>query len=154
MASAFKKILLIEDSQTDSFLTQRLMREYPAYTSNTIIVEESMHSAKKFLESQRDSISLILLDLGLPDTLDGYDSFEQLKEINTTNIPVIVLTSVSSIGLSTGLSKMGAEDFLCKSDILFAPLMLSKAIDFILSPAAEKQRSLRYIATEDDSSAH
>lgn len=143
MATLFKKILLIEDSQTDSFLIQRAMREYPALTSHSLIIHNDMKSAQGYLDMNRDSISLILLDLGLPDTTDGKDTYRQLSLTNTTNIPVIVLTSTNNRNMAMDLVNLGLKDFLCKTDVMHAPLLLPQAIDFILSRNVHKLRSVR-----------
>lgn len=143
MATLLRKILLIEDSQTDSFLIQRAMREYPALTSHSLIIHNDMKSAQAYLDMNRDSISLILLDLGLPDTTDGKDSYRQLSLTNTTNIPVIALTSTNNRNMAMYLINLGLKDFLCKTDVMYAPLILPQAIDFILSRNVHKLRSVR-----------
>ena len=143
MATLLRKILLIEDSETDSFLIQRIMREYPSLNSHALVVEENMKSAKEYLELHHTDISLILLDLGLPDTIDGKDTFEQLALSNLSDIPVIALTSVNNPKMAINLVQMGLEDFLCKTDVLYAPLLLAQSIDFVLSRNMPHNRSVR-----------
>lgn len=145
MATLLKKILLIEDSRTDSFLIQRVIREYPPLSSHTLIIREDMKSAQAYLDENRDGISLILLDLGLPDTVDGKDSYEQLALSNVTDIPVIALTSIDNRNMATTLAELGLEDYLCKTDVMLAPLLLAQSIDFILSRHVNKIESIRHM---------
>jgi DNA-binding response OmpR family regulator len=153
MATLLKKILLIEDSQTDSFLIQRAMREYPALSSHTLIIHDNMKSAQEYLDANRGSISLILLDLGLPDTTDGQDTYEQLCHNNITDIPVIALTSVNNRNIAIALAEQGLEDFLCKTDVMYAPLLLAQSINFVLSRNINKVRSVRDMMGDIDSYA-
>lgn len=142
MTSTAKKILLIDDSVSDIFLVQRILRDYPPLSSHSAIVFDNISDAKEYLGMHGENITLVLLDLGLPDTVDGRDSYAQIRTVNE-NIPVIALTSIENRELAVDLMAMGLEDFVCKSDILYAPQMLAKAIDFALSRNVQKEHSVR-----------
>lgn len=142
MTSTAKQILLIDDSEEDSFFVQRLLREFPLVESHSLATAENMDDGKKYLATHVRSISLVLLDLNLPDTTDGRDAYAQIRAINQF-VPVIALTSVENRELAVDLMGMGLEDFVCKSDIMHAPQMLAKCIDFVLSHNAEKEISVR-----------
>lgn len=132
MTDVSLKILLVEDSRTDSFLIQRIMRENPAFTSHILIVQETMQQAKDYLDNNRGHVRAILLDLGLPDTVDAEDSYNQIRLHAPLNVPVIVLTSIDDEGVAKELLKLGAYDFICKSDILFCLSRLGQVISYAI----------------------
>ena len=142
MSTAVRKILLIDDSLTDSFLIQRILRDYPPIASHSIVVMENIRDAKAYLADNIDTTTLVLLDLGLPDTIDGRDSYTHIRSVDD-QIPIIALTSIENRELAVELMGLGLEDFVCKSDILYAPKMLGKAIDFALSRNVQKEHSVR-----------
>lgn len=142
MSIAVKKILLIDDSATDAFLIQRILHDYPPLISHHVVVMENISDAKEYLKQNASSINLVLLDLGLPDTVNGQDSFRHIHAVNN-QIPIIALTSIENRDLAVELMGLGLEDFVCKSDILYAPKMLGKSIDFALSRNVQKEHSVR-----------
>lgn len=143
MTDVSLKILLVEDSRTDSFLIQRIMRENPAFTSHILIVQETMQQAKDYLDNNRGHVRAILLDLGLPDTVDAEDSYNQIRLHAPLNVPVIVLTSIDDEGIAKELLKLGAYDFICKSDILFCPSRLGQVISYAIPRKPHPMPSVR-----------
>lgn len=128
--SAEKIILLIEDSREDAFLIERRLREYMT-DSFRILHAGTMKEALAMIQENEDDIDLILLDMQLPDTQSGKDSFLHIKPF-IHDIPVVVLTGVADHDLALGLVKEGAEDFLNKSLLSDHPTLIKKALDYAL----------------------
>lgn len=99
------KILVIEDNPD----LQQLIRD------NLVMLDYEPLSAKEGEEGLRmiaeEKPSLVLLDLGLPDT-DGFELLEEIRE--ESKIPVIVITvREEEENIVKGL-KMGADDYVVK----------------------------------------
>lgn len=120
-------ILLIEDTETDAYTVQRVVRKHLGHPCRIQHVT-CMADAENFLKEHQD-IDLILLDLGLPDTTGGEDTFNRVESVKD-KIPVIILTSVHDHELAVGIVDKGAEDYVRKSSISADPEVLCDAIDF------------------------
>jgi two-component system catabolic regulation response regulator CreB len=78
------------------------------------------------LSVKNEHISLIILDVGLPD-INGFELFKEIRK--TTQIPVIFLTARSEeVDRIVGL-EMGADDYVTKP---FSPRELSARIKAVL----------------------
>lgn len=96
------KILIVEDDATI-----RSGLKYCLEYENFEVVEAIGNDCLEKL----DNVSLILLDINLPDT-NGFDLFKKIKEIK--NIPVIFLTANDlEPSIVMGLD-MGADDYVTK----------------------------------------
>lgn len=107
------KILLIDDDPDFVEATKAVLESRPYEIITALGGEEGL---KKAREEKPD---LILLDVIMPD-IDGFQVCQQLKkDLQLSQIPVIMITSFSekyretSIGVSQGLS-LEAEDFVDK----------------------------------------
>lgn len=119
-------LLLVEDSFVDALMVKKLLSRHMPYLCQIIHAEDMAH-AQIILNS--DHIDIILLDLGLPDTEGGTDTFERIEEIRG-EIPVVILTSEDNHELAMDLVDNGAEDFIKKSTIINTPELLCNALDF------------------------
>jgi DNA-binding response OmpR family regulator len=106
------QILLIED---DSFITQMYATKidelgYGVFTA-------ANHSeAKNIFAKNGKNISLILLDLILPD-VSGFDILQWIKkQSDLKNIPVVVLSNLSSQADINQAFELGAVDCIVKSN--------------------------------------
>ncbi len=104
------KILLVEDDRL-------LVRLY-----NKKLVEEGFDvnvagdGNEGMVKAQNDPPDMILLDLMMPQA-SGFDMLEVLSASpQLKNIPVVVLTNVSSDADEQKSRSMGAVDYLVKSD--------------------------------------
>lgn len=96
-------ILLIEDDYSiQQAMSQLLKKEY------SLICVDSLEKARQKLDS---AISLILLDIGLPDG-SGLDFIKEIRQ--TTNIPVIFLTVHDSEEMISQGLDLGADDYITK----------------------------------------
>ena len=102
-----RKILIVEDEFVNrGILIAMLSSEYD------VIPAASGKEAQTFLHSQYGEISLVLLDLNLPD-MHGLDILREIKEdVRTAKIPVIVLTSDKDAEVEC--LNLGAIDFISK----------------------------------------
>jgi len=106
-ATRKRKILIIEDEFVNrEILTAMLDSEYE------VILAVSGEDAETILLRQAGEISLVLLDLNLPDR-HGLDILREMKEDpSTAKIPVIVLTSDKEAEVEC--LNLGAIDFISK----------------------------------------
>ena len=102
-----RKILIVEDEFVNrEILSAMLDSEYE------VICAESGEKAESVLQSQAAELSLVLLDLNLPDR-HGLDILRGIKENpRTAKIPVIILTSDKEAEVEC--LNLGAIDFIPK----------------------------------------
>lgn len=111
------KVLLVDDDRTwQVFLFAALQNDF---------VLKSAYDGRQCLELSREhQPDCILLDVNLPE-LDGYEVCRRLKaDPSTANIPVIFLSSKTSLQEKIRGFEIGAEDYLVKS--LEADLLKAK----------------------------
>ena len=85
------KILLVDDSLINrALLTDILSDEY------TIVEAENGKTAIKIIQEDYNELSLILLDLSMPE-VDGYEVLKFLNESDyIKNLPVIIISAETS----------------------------------------------------------
>ncbi len=147
MSHHIQKIVLIEDSDSDAFLIARVIREYPGVGSSYIQRFETMTDARRYLSSTEDDVSVVLLDLNLPDTGGPEDTYRQLREA-APSVPVVALTFSSDHELALGLMRQGIEDFVNKTHILEQPEFLCRAIDFAICRARQVRGAIKRLSEE------
>jgi CheY-like chemotaxis protein len=91
MLSETLTILLVEDSSTDTCLVQERLGDVEAFQFQLIHVSR-LAEALACLTAQK-SISVILLDLSLPDA-QGLDAVTQVLLVSP-DIPIVVMSSLS-----------------------------------------------------------
>ena len=99
-------ILVIEDNPGDFMLIDDFLLE--KFSAIKVIHEETFESAIAELKSF-ENIDIILLDLILPD-MKGEQLVEKVQE-HSGNIPIIILTGYSDIGLARKILSKGVSDF-------------------------------------------
>ena len=108
-----KKILSVDDNvSTLTMIRETLRDEYKVF------VVTSGEEALSFLGKQKPD--LILLDFYM-DGLDGLETLEKMNEIEGFDIPVVMLTSISTKPLEETCKKLGAVAFFpkpCKPEAL------------------------------------
>ncbi|MEM9917042.1 MAG: response regulator [Bacteroidota bacterium] len=115
-------ILVVEDNPADLKLIQIFLKE-------SSVKHELFHAESFFdaVESCRNNeISLVLLDLTLPDST-GFKTLSNFLE-KVPNIPVIVLTGINNEIVGNQAIKAGAQDFLVKGQ--FDGKLLGRAIRY------------------------
>jgi DNA-binding NarL/FixJ family response regulator len=119
------RILLIEDSDTDSYIIQNALRQHKKNAVCTRVA--TLHDGEALL--QKGEADAVLLDLGLPDTPSPSDTYEQMRKW-AHKIPVIIMTSLQDHELARRMVQEGAADFLNKDVIAKDPKQIQNAIDF------------------------
>lgn len=104
-------ILLVED---DSFITQMYATKIDELGLSVVTASEQ-EEVKKALKSNK-KFNLILLDLVLPD-VSGFDILTWIKgQDNLKDIPVIVLSNLSSQADINQAFELGVVDYVVKSN--------------------------------------
>lgn len=124
-------VLLIEDNPGDADLVRlRLIEGRPP------VRVDCVHRLSDALESlSRETPSLVLLDLNLPDSR-GADTFRKVME-KAPNVPVVVLSGQDDEALAIKAVHQGVQDYLVKGDIS------SKHLERAIRYAVERQALLR-----------
>ena len=112
-----RKILTVDDSVSTLTLVREILRE-----DYKVFVVTSGEEALSFLEKQKPD--LILLDFYMMG-LDGLETLEKMNEMEGFDIPVVMITSISTKPLEDTCRELGAVAFLSKP---FEPSVLKKTI--------------------------
>ena len=118
------RLLIIEDDKEDAYL----IREMLADVRGEVKVFQAERLASALEQLAQEPMSLVLLDLGLPDS----QGIETLRTLVTRmpSLPVIVLTGLRDREFGIMAIQEGAQDFLVKGQINAD--LLSRAIAYAL----------------------
>lgn len=124
-------ILIIEDSKSEyvflSGALERSLDEPP-----TIHHKENLKDALDFLQENKETVDLVFLDLGLPDTAGRSDAFAALKPY-ANRIPVIISTGDEDPELAAELLQEGAADYIVKGGARRRSDLLKETVYYALS---------------------
>jgi sigma-B regulation protein RsbU (phosphoserine phosphatase) len=124
-------VLLIEDNAGDADLVRLRLVE-----SNPAVAVDCVKRLADGLESlKRDSPSLVLLDLNLPDS-QGAETFRKVLE-KAPGVPVVILSGQDDQGLAIKALHQGAQDYLVKGGLT------SSDLDRAMRYAVERQALLQ-----------
>ena len=102
-----RTILVVEDEQINREILSMMLED-----SYKLVLAETGTEALAFIEAQTDPVSLILLDLNLPD-MKGIEILKRLREkAETAALPVIVMTADQDAEVEC--LSLGAVDFIPK----------------------------------------
>lgn len=120
-------VLIIEDNPGDYVLVEDYLLEKFAHIelNHCATLKDSI----SFFEKLNSDLSVILLDLNLPDE-NGIELVKKTLEL-ASSIPVIVLTGYSDVSLAKQSLQLGVYDFLIKDEL--NPNLLYKSIDFAIN---------------------
>ncbi len=105
------KIVLVEDSRSvAATIEMYLTEEYGEQLS----FERAASLAAAVDVLERSTPDVVLLDLGLPDS-EGLDTLKSVRA-RFPDIPVVVLTAASDEQLALAALRLGAQDYIFKSD--------------------------------------
>lgn len=106
-ASIRRRVLVVDDE-----LINRRMLGHILESAYEVLYAENGREALEVMRTQRRTISLVLLDLLMPQ-MDGYELLEIIRgDEDLRRIPVIVLTSEKSAEVRS--LQLGAADFITK----------------------------------------
>jgi DNA-binding NarL/FixJ family response regulator len=122
------KVLLIEDCEFDAVFMKRTLNQY--YPMTLIDHAETQSEALVFLGI--NTYDIILLDLGLPDTV-GIEDVEIVKKLSN-GAPVIVVSGLVNQERLLDAQKYGADGMICKADLVYNNFQsaMEEAIDNII----------------------
>jgi signal transduction histidine kinase len=124
-----RKILLIEDNPGDVRLIREFLSE-SKYGIFTVISAPRLSDGLELLA--KETIDLVLLDLGLPDS-QGIDTFTRVNE-KALHLPIVILTGQNDEVLGIRAVGEGAQDYLVKGEVN------SNLLTRTLSYAIERKR--------------
>lgn len=113
-------ILLVEDSPSDVRLLTEYLHSFQDHSFEVTAVDR-ISAALEFLQTSQ--VDLILLDLMLPDSR-GMQTINHLLA-GEMPVPVIVLTGLYDDALAIEAMRLGAQDYLVKSQINRSALLKS-----------------------------
>jgi two-component system cell cycle sensor histidine kinase/response regulator CckA len=121
------KLLILEDNADDILLLKEMTAEMSTFdfdgTEFEVTHRESLSQGTQYLISH--PVDLILLDLTLVDS-QGLHTLQRLRETEEArDIPIIVLTVMDDKKAGIEAVKMGAQEYLVKSDITSRSLSTS-----------------------------
>jgi len=121
------KLLILEDNADDILLLKEMTAEMSTFdfddTEFEVTHRESLSQGTQYLISH--PVDLILLDLTLVDS-QGLHTLQRLRETKEArDIPIIVLTVMDDKKAGIEAVKMGAQEYLVKSDITSRSLSTS-----------------------------
>jgi PAS domain S-box-containing protein len=125
--SAIHHILLVEDNPADARLVrEQLNTGFGTYSFHLTHVS-TLDKAKEIL--QTSEFQAILLDLNLPGT-NGLETLTRIRPANP-RIPIVVLTGTEDEPLGLEAIKLGAQDYIPKSQMnsVLLPRVLLYAIE-------------------------
>lgn len=128
-------VLLVEDQPAEA----ELVRDYLNRDNDVTFRVEHVQKLSQALDRlKRKTFDLVLLDLGLPDSV-GYSTFERVNE-TIADTPLIVLTNMDDEDLAVQAVREGAQDYLVKRQI--NATLLQRAARYAVE-RAQFERELR-----------
>ncbi len=144
-------ILLIEDNIGDARIISELLRDVKDFNFSLTHVQ-TLNEGLLLLE--KSTYDVILLDLGLPDSI-GYETISKARE-KAQNIPIVILTGSADEKVERIAVQSGIQDYLIKGQIESSPLAKSiyhaidrhkmiKTIESLAKEVQENERKLNSI---------
>ncbi len=100
------RILIVEDNLVILNMLEHVLEE------ERFIIEATASGKRAFDLAKDKNYNLIILDLLLPD-MSGFDIIASLRSLNI-NTPILVISSLSSVGDRTKALDLGADDYMVK----------------------------------------
>ena len=120
-------LLVVDDNETN----RDLLAHHLESQGHTVAQAQNGRQALEMI--QKDKFDLVLLDLIMPE-MNGYQVLIHMKsDLNSKNIPVIMISALGEMDSVVQCIEMGAEDYLPKP---FNPVLLKARINACL----EKKR--------------
>ena len=119
MAEKNKKILIVDDSNTNVILLEAILKNKGYNVEKALSVSEANQLIRKEIPD------LILLDLHMPH-ISGYQFLESIKRNDhTKNIPVIIVSAITENESKEKVKRLGIVDYLEK------PINLTALTDIV-----------------------
>lgn len=124
MALRAVNVLLVEDDEDDVYIAKQVMDNDPFCQYQLT----HLSSYQALLQADVRNTDIILLDLGLPDA-SGLNLVAEVVN-HFRDIPVVVLTGLTSEELGEQAIQIGAEDYIPKEEL--ASNLLSRSVRFAI----------------------
>jgi two-component system cell cycle response regulator len=135
-------ILLVEDNPGDARLIRDMLTDAEGSVGFQI---DHCDSLKACLAAvSRTAYTLVVLDLGLPDS-QGLDTFRRVLD-QAKETPIIVLSGLDDEHIAMAAVQEGAEDHVAKSDL--TPRSIVRAIRYAIERHELKRRAV-FLSTHD-----
>src|SRR5271157_4355011 len=127
MTGSSKRILVVDDNKSLVMVMARILQKEGYIVSTAFDGSEGMEKA------QSEKPDLIILDISMPGP-DGYEVCRQLQlDPNTSNIPVVFLSSKGNIDEKQGMAGVGLKEVKLAysygaSDFLHKPISSKELI--------------------------
>ena len=134
-----KTILIVDDALTNRVLLKRYLED-----DYNIIEAENGQRAIDIIDAQQLNISLILLDLIMPEK-SGFDVLEFMSDYGfISEIPVIIVTVEANYENEMKAFEYGVSDFITKP---FYPQIVQKRVKNVID-LYDTQKNLRRLLDE------
>ena len=104
--SEIKNILVVDDEIMNIKMVERILKDI-----STVHIIKATDKEEVFSALENGDISLIMLDLKMPD-IDGFELYGMIHE--KYNIPVVIMTADKSMETVQKISELGIDDYLTK----------------------------------------
>lgn len=101
------KVLIVDDDKELCALMKKCVEQ----EGLSALISYNGTSGVRLVDENKDSCSLVILDVMLPD-IDGFQVLQKIRETN--NVPVLMLTAKSSEDDKVSGLRLGADDYLTK----------------------------------------
>lgn len=134
------KVLIVDDSKTNRTILAEILRE-----EYDIIEADSGEMAIDILQKEANEISLVLLDVIMPE-IDGYEVLERMNKLGLTeDVPVIMISAESSPGFITKAYDLGAVDYVSRP---FESTVVQRRVKNTITLYAKQRRLLDIVADQ------
>ena len=105
-------VLIIDDDKELCTLMKKCVEQ----ENLSAVVAHGGLEGLRLLEENKDTCSLIILDVMMPD-MNGFQVLQEIRKKN--NVPVLMLTAKSDEEDKVSGLRLGADDYLTKPNLLF-----------------------------------
>ncbi|OIP00027.1 MAG: hypothetical protein AUJ98_09540 [Bacteroidetes bacterium CG2_30_33_31] len=102
-----KKILIVEDTESNYRLLNILLSKYGAETIWALTGKQGVSICRN-----SNDLDLVLMDINLPD-IDGYEATSQIKSFKP-NLPIVAQTAYAMAGEREKSLEFGCDDYISK----------------------------------------
>ena len=143
MTPSTRRVLLVEDNDSDAQLYAAMLQELqadtvdnPTATPTEVERVKSLEPGLAELTDREQTYDAVLLDLNLPDST-GLETVDRVVDADS-DVAIVVLTSVGDQQLGTEAVDKGAQDFLIKDHV--TPRVLAKTVTYAQTRKAQTKQ--------------
>lgn len=107
-----KQIILIEDSEIQGLLFKKMIEDVTLKFNYEVTIFDRGLEALQYIKDNQKYISLVIIDLMLPDC-SGFDIISAINKFKN-KLPVIILSANNDKDLFIKAIKLGADNYFVK----------------------------------------